>query len=145
MKIYNGQRSSSKRRKHPMPTYSLDELREYMFASKRFHILYDNWKNTGYQKAKRPSIDRKDDDKPYTMSNIRITTWERNRAKQAKDIKSGKLKTRHIEVSQYSKDNKLIATFDSLMEASRQTGISRSNIGSVLKGKRKTAGGFLWI
>lgn len=39
----------------------------------------------------------------------------------------------------------LIVEYKSAKEASRQTGISQGNIGSCLKGKRKSAGGFQWF
>lgn len=38
----------------------------------------------------------------------------------------------------------LLATFPSLMEAVRVTGINKGNISSCCKGKYKSAGGFLW-
>lgn len=47
-------------------------------------------------------------------------------------------------VQQYDKQGNLIATFNGLREAGRQTGIQSSSIGKVANGKRKTAGGFVW-
>ena len=41
-------------------------------------------------------------------------------------------------------DNKVINTYISQHEASRQTGIAQSNIFSCLSGKQKTAGGYQW-
>lgn len=41
-------------------------------------------------------------------------------------------------------NGKVIAQFESANEASRQTGISQSNILRVVKGIRKTAGGYVW-
>lgn len=38
----------------------------------------------------------------------------------------------------------VVATFDSITEASQKTGINCGNIGSVCTGARKTAGGFIW-
>ena len=38
----------------------------------------------------------------------------------------------------------IIETFKSISDATRQTGISSSNITSVCKGNRKKAGGYLW-
>lgn len=42
------------------------------------------------------------------------------------------------------KTGELLATFPSLQEAERQTGIADSNICSCLKGRYKSAGGFVW-
>ena len=47
-------------------------------------------------------------------------------------------------IIQYSKDGKFIAEYPSIMEAERQTGCNNSHIGSCCKGKRKSAGGFIW-
>ena len=41
-------------------------------------------------------------------------------------------------------DGKIIAVYDSIHEASRQTNISKGNITSVCKGNRISAGGYKW-
>ena len=48
------------------------------------------------------------------------------------------------EVSQYSKDGKLIATYKSTKIASENTGIGRFNIINVCNNNHKTAGGYVW-
>lgn len=47
-------------------------------------------------------------------------------------------------VAQYDKQGKLIATFDGVRIAGRETGVQSSSIGKVANGERKTAGGFVW-
>lgn len=47
-------------------------------------------------------------------------------------------------VQQLTLDGKLIATFQSQIEAERQTGIHQGNICQVCKGNLKQTGGFLW-
>ena len=47
-------------------------------------------------------------------------------------------------VSQFDLDNKFIASFKSIAEATRSTNISRGGIGFVVKGTHNTAGGFKW-
>ena len=47
-------------------------------------------------------------------------------------------------ILQFSKDGELIAEYSSIHEASRQTGCNASHICSCCKGKRKSAGGFIW-
>lgn len=42
------------------------------------------------------------------------------------------------------KDGKVVSTFDTISKASRETGVSRSGIEKVLKGKQKTSGGYYW-
>ena len=48
-------------------------------------------------------------------------------------------------VSQYSLEGKFIKTYPSVREAERQTGINNTSISACCNGKRKTAGGFIWI
>lgn len=47
-------------------------------------------------------------------------------------------------IIQYSKSGKLIAEYPSTREAEHQTGCSQSNICKCCKGKRKSAGGYIW-
>jgi hypothetical protein len=47
-------------------------------------------------------------------------------------------------ISQYTHDNKLIESFDSIKIAMKKTKISSSNISHVLAGRNKKAGGFIW-
>jgi len=47
-------------------------------------------------------------------------------------------------ISQFSKDGQLLRQFHSIMDAERNTGIGNSKIVRCAKGKRKTAGGFIW-
>ncbi len=47
-------------------------------------------------------------------------------------------------VAQYSLDNKFIAEYNSISEAGRKSGVTKSNIQHVLSGKNSTAGGFIW-
>ena len=47
-------------------------------------------------------------------------------------------------VIQYDLDMNYIASFESAAEAARQTNVNNRGISLVCKGKRKTAGGFIW-
>jgi group I intron endonuclease len=47
-------------------------------------------------------------------------------------------------IEQYTPDGKLLNTYPSAMEAMRQTGIKNDNINQNLRGKSKSAGGFVW-
>lgn len=57
---------------------------------------------------------------------------------------SSYLNKAHGGVYQYDKNNNLIAYYETATDAKKATGISNSDIGQVCKGKRKTAGGFIW-
>lgn len=47
-------------------------------------------------------------------------------------------------VKQYDLEMKYIAEFQSIKKASDHTGIKDSNINSMLRGRQKTAGGYIW-
>jgi hypothetical protein len=47
-------------------------------------------------------------------------------------------------IEQYSKENLLLASYDSIMEASEKTKIHRGTIQANTGGRLKTAGGFIW-
>ena len=49
-----------------------------------------------------------------------------------------------IRVAQYTKKGELIKIWESQSEASKETGIERSNINACCNGKIKTAGGYRW-
>lgn len=49
-----------------------------------------------------------------------------------------------IPILQFAKDGTLIKEWSSLNEAGRKLGISKGNICSCLKGRYKSAGGFVW-
>lgn len=53
-------------------------------------------------------------------------------------------KTVNIPVLMYSKDGRFVKRFESIADASRETNICKSGIGRVIKGERKTAGGYIW-
>lgn len=47
-------------------------------------------------------------------------------------------------VGKYDKNNKLIEKYDTIVEAGKQNKISSTNIVNCLKGRSKTAGGYIW-
>ena len=143
--IFASQKSSSKRRCHNLPTYTLEDLREWAYAQSEFHIMYDNWKRLDYQRWYKPSVDRIDDSIGYTMSNIQLMIWKDNSNKRVLQLKEASAISTHKLVIQISIDSGCIVnTFKSMGIASRTTGISKQNISATCIGKRKKAGGFRW-
>ena len=53
------------------------------------------------------------------------------------------LKIKH-KICQFDKEMRLIKVYDTLAKAEKQTHIPNTNIASCCKGKRKTAGGYIW-
>ncbi len=143
-KIYSSQRSNSRFRGHNPPEYSSNELKEFLLDLKKFHLLYDKWVISGFNKMKIPSVDRINDSIGYSLSNIQLMTWEQNKNKGDKN-RNHKLNTKNSKpVIQYSKNGDMLREFPSQMEAMRHTGICVVGICKCVNGKIKTSGGFVW-
>ena len=61
-----------------------------------------------------------------------------------KVTKRAKPKTKGKRVSQYTKDGRLIATYDSTVEAEKNTNVKRKGIQNCARGEAKSYGGFIW-
>ena len=142
--IYANQKYRSRHRGHIMPTYTKQELQEWLYSQKKFHVLYDNWKRLDFQKMYAPSVDRIDNSIGYTLSNIQLMTWKENKDKSHKDRISGKLTSGLRIVLQFTKDREFIAEYYSISQANRETGINIGNIAACCRDERKSAGGFIW-
>ena len=51
---------------------------------------------------------------------------------------------RSIPVCQFTKDGLFVKAYKSALEVEKETGIKNNHIGTCCKGKRKTAGGYVW-
>lgn len=144
--IYNDQKNNSKRRGHSSPKYTKEELYEWMIKN-NFENFYIQWVNSGYKKDFRPSIDRLDDFKPYSLDNIRLTIWLENKRKKYNDFKNGtgtSGMSKCKKINQLSLDGKIIRTFVSARQASRELGINYKNISNACIGNLKTFKGYKW-
>lgn len=143
-RIYGSQKNSSKDRGYPYPSYTRQELRDWMFSQKKFHELYDDWVASGYDKMMSPSCDRIDDYVSYTLSNIQLMTWQENKDKGHRDRKNGINNKASKAVICFRLDDGLCGDFLSIAQASRTLSINQSNIYQCCIGNRETAGGYLW-
>lgn len=133
-RLYAGMKSNSKNRGHDVPMKEMEFIK-WVTEQDNFESLYQDWKNSGYDKMLSPSIDRLDDNVGYTLTNIRLTTWKDNDEKQ-------RVKTRKP-VEQYDlRTGKIIAIFESRAKAEEETGTK--GINGATSGRRKSAGGFGW-
>ena len=144
--IRGTQVSNSKRRGHPIPTYTSKELYEELMSSTLFHELFDAWEQSDFDHNLVPSIDRLDDYKPYSFDNIRLTTWGENNSKANKDRLNGVNNKVSKRVQQTSLDGLTVKEYHSSSHASRETGIRHTCIVKVCLGLdgRKVAGGYTW-
>ena len=143
--MYSQQKRSSKSRGHQPPQYTKEELSEWLFNQPHFNFLYEIWKANDYRTSLKPSIDRFNNYKGYSLDNICLVAWSLNNRRGTQNTKTGIDNKQSYRVQQIDIANgNIINTFHSIMEAERRTGISNSNISLVLSGKRNKAGGFIW-
>lgn len=140
--IYSGQLSSSKQRGHSPPSYSKDELIAWIESQSNFLELYNAWATSKHNRWLKPSVDRLNEALPYSLTNIRLVTWEENaEAFKQKKVKEGAGDCKPV--NQYL-NGILVGTFHSLHEAERQTGAAAGNILRCCRGEYETSKGFVW-
>lgn len=143
-RIYGDQRSNSKKRGHEFPDYNLEELKRWIYSQPNFDDLYQAWAESGFDKKKTPSCDRLSDYHPYSLSNLRLTTWSINDARGRADRRNGINNKNSKAVLQLTREGIVIAEHHSGKHACRVTGIESERISACCLGKKETAGGFVW-
>ncbi len=119
--------------------YTLEELHNKFLNDRKFIRLMEEWKKNRYDKKYKPTIDRIDCKKPYTLTNIQCLTWTENRYKQRMELK----RIRAKKVYQIT-GNKIVDVHSSVTRAVKKTGLCQSGISMCLNGKRKYCGGYRW-
>lgn len=121
--------------------FSLSEFHERFLNDPKFKRLHRAWVKGGYNIQLKPSLDRIDNKKPYTVQNTTMMTWAENRFKQAAtDGKRG----RKPAVLQMVGD-KIVRRFSSQRQAVKELGISQGDLSMVLNGKRNFVNGYKFI
>jgi len=124
--------------------YTKEEFKKWITSNNNFEELYKNWVDSEYDKMLKPSCDRLDDYKGYSLENIRLVTWKENCDKYYSDSKSGINTKTGKTVVQYSLFKSFIKEFHSISSASRDTGIGKHSISKACNGTQEHAGGCIW-
>jgi len=143
-RIYLNQIHNSKRRGDNPPTYSKKELKEWIFSQQKFHELYDNWKNSKYEIMLRPSCDRLNDYKGYSLDRLQLMTWEENMKKSHSDKINGINNKQNRAVIATNIKTGEETEYYSSMNAKRCLSVDSSSVVKCCRGKVKTVGGFYW-
>lgn len=133
--IYRNQ-LTKQTRKGIKVNYTYEEFKNRYLKDKKYLELYNNWVKSGYLSNYKPSFDRIDNTKDYSFDNLQILTWKENNDKGRKE--------RSIKVKQYDINGNYIKIFNSIVEASKEVNVYKSNISSCCKGKIKTCAGYKW-
>ena len=141
--IYKAQVYHSKRRKHPAPEYTKEQLSIWLYNN-GFKELYDIWKNSNFNKKLKPSCDRQNDFKNYSLDNIKLTTWDNNNKNQITDRYMGRSTSGKIckKLLQLDSNKNLIAEYVSFSSARRSMKYSMER---AIRSGRKDSNGFYWI
>ena len=110
-----------------------EETKQKISKAKKDHICYQN-----------PERGNKISQKLKGRKHIWIKGKEKQGLKQENKFKQHLIKLHSKPIIQMDKHNNIIKEYSSILEASNHTLIHRENIGSVLRRKTKTAGGFIW-
>ena len=149
-RIYAHQLRNCRHRNHPLPEYTEAELLAWYLANPAHILLHTDWVNANCDKALTPSIDRIDNSKSYTFSNIRVTTWEQNYRQAYEDTRnnvlknSGLLNNGHAPVVQYDLTGSKCGEYISLSDAKRTTGIDHRGISDCCRKLRISFHGYVW-
>ena len=143
-RIYASQRANSKTRNDQPPSYTKEELKEWIFSQDNFTELYNNWVKSGYATLQSPSCDRTNDYLPYSIDRLKLMTWEENCKKSYLDKINGINNKQLKSVTGIDIISNKERKFYSMSQASRITNIPISNISKVCSGERFQAGGYVW-
>ena len=144
---YNHQVQNSKKRGHPPPDYTIEQLITYC-ESHGYKDLYNNYLISCRDIKLRPSVDRLDSTIGYTLENIELVTWEVNnkRANEERLLGKGSQSNFCQPVVRISNEGAEVL-YHSMAEAERQNNIGNRDgqrLTNYFRIKGKKCGGFRW-
>ena len=102
---------------------------------------YDYWKNHPNERiALDKDIKSNGKNKCYCLEQCQFVTMSEN----SKQVRKTQEHPRKTKINQYSLDNKFIKTWEYAKLASIELGINYSSLNCCLRGRNKTAGGYIW-
>lgn len=116
--------------------YTYEEFKNKYLEDETYLKLHNNWVKSGFVSDYKPSFDRIDHTKGYSFDNLQIMTWKQNNDKGRKE---------HMKkVEMYDLEGNYIKTFNSIVEASKEVDIYKSNISACCKGKLNKTANHRW-
>lgn len=123
-KIYFHQLRNCNHRGHEYPTYTQEELCNWMKEPARY-LIFCVWRDSDYDATLIPSVDRIDNTQSYTFENIELVTWAENMRRAQAGIRnktlpnSGLLNGGHKAVVSYNLKGERVSEYISVSEAAR--------------------------
>lgn len=118
--------------------YEKEELYEIYARDPLFLRLYKKWVESGYDKWRKPSLDRINPYKGYTIDNMRLMTWRENWEKGRKEWAKKNQKRVRVENTFTGS----VVYCESMKEAAEYIGCSVSAVSVVASKRRKEVMGF---
>jgi hypothetical protein len=149
-RIYAHQVRNCKHRKHPLPAYSSDELQDWFVNNTTAMQVYEAWKASDYDISLTPSIDRLDNSKSYTFSNIEAVSWQENYTRAHRDVSDNKLHNPtllnggHTPVVQYDMEGHKVATYTSIKKAATSCAGIHQGISDCCRGLKQSYKEHFW-
>lgn len=116
--------------------YTYEEFKNKYIKDETFIELYKKWVKNDYIIDLKPSFDRIDNNNNYTFDNLQIITWKENNDKGRKEHSK--------KVRQYDLNGNYIRTYNSIIEASKETNTYHANISACCKGKLNKTNNYIW-
>lgn len=120
---------------------TLSDVHELYLYNQKFNLLYNAWVKNGFKFSDKPSIDRIDPYKGYTVENIQILSCSENRAKGVLEVAIKK----HKPIIALDLKGNFIERFRSLKDAAILLNLNQGLISAVLTGKRTHTGGYKFV
>lgn len=116
-------------------SYTIEEFSKWLTTTK-FFKLHKAWVACGFNKEYVPAVIRIDSKKPYSLDNLKVTTYKLTRYSCSRKSKK---------IIQLDLEGKELAVFSNANVAAQFIKYSQSGkIHEVCRGTKKTAGGFKW-
>ncbi len=131
---YASIKQRQKLRNHGDLPFTKEEFIRWFWKKSNSGFLFDNWVKNNCCKDLKPSVDRINDDQGYYFNNMKLTTFRDNHHKQS-------LK-KSIAVQQINTQGEIIAIYQSMRQAAKTLGLSRSAIPRAIKTHTKANGSY---
>lgn len=144
---FSSVRYKSKRRGDPLPAFSKDDLRKWLYKNglREKWIVYIE---SGLDKNKRPSINRIDDYGRYEFENMELIEWRDNHLMGVNSKKHHERTAQHnkkyrLKCFIFSKDGRMIRECPDYYDAAEYLNVHYVSVSRAVNKKRKTLKGYV--